>query len=293
MSWLYKRKGSTKFWLGWRAGGKVCQKTTGTADRKEALKQLAGVRALHESQRAGALSLAVYESLTGIIAPKVTLKAALADWLTECEGSTSPGTLSRYATVAAAFEAHLGGGKDALVGEVTPSHIRTFLGQRRATRGASTLNLERKILQVFFVREVKSGAIKSSPVAQVSLLKQNRDEAGRKRAFTMDELRLISQKAPDEFWSYAICAGFYTGQRLGDIVSLNWGSVDLEQGVLRLTQGKTNRAVMIPLRPALRAILASLRAKSGKVKPSDAVFPEHAERYVNAGRKVRRVALEK
>ena len=128
--------------------------------------------------------------------------------------------------------------------------------------------MERKILQVFIVREVKSGAIKSSPVAQVSLLKQNRDEAGRKRAFTMDELRLISQKAPDEFWSYAICAGFYTGQRLGDIVSLNWGSVDLEQGVLRLTQGKTNRAVMIPLRPALRAILASL---TGQVWQGEAI----------------------
>lgn len=285
MAWLYQRDDSKFWWLGWRTpDGNSRSRSTKTADRAAAKKQLAGVCALFETHKAGSLSQEVYESLTGRTSLKMTVKAALADWMTECEGSTSPETSERYQTIADAFAAHLGvSDKGPLLDAVTPEHVREFMTQRRAIRNASTVNLERKILAVFFMREVKNGHLKTSPVAPVKLLKQSRAEKGRKRAFTLDELKTIFSKCPDDFWRFAVLGGFYTGQRLGDLVCLSWGAVDLADKVLRLRQGKTDKPVQVPMRPAFRSLLAALRAKAGRVKPSDFLWPEHAERYQRGG----------
>ena len=285
MAWIYKRGDSKYLWVGWRTpDGKIRSKSTKTADRAEAKKQLAGVCALFETHKAGSLSQEVYESLTGRTSPKMTVKAALADWLTECEGSTSQGTLERYTTIAAAFAAHIGAtDKGPLLDDVTPEHIREFLNSRRAIRNASTVNLERKILAVFFLRGVKNSHLKASPVAPVRLLKQSRGEKGRRRAFTVSELKTISAKCPDDFWRYLVLAGFYTGQRMGDLICLTWGAVDFDDDVIRLWHIKTETSVQVPMRPTLRSMLAALRPSAGKVKPSDFIWPEHAERYQRGG----------
>lgn len=113
----------------------------------EAKKQLAGVNALFGARASGAPLDLAYESLAGRSAPRATVKAELADWLTECEGSTSPETLELYGTIAEAFATHLGAGDNGpMLDAVTPEHIREFMTQRRAKRNASTVNLERKIL---------------------------------------------------------------------------------------------------------------------------------------------------
>lgn len=284
-AWLYKRGDSRFFWITWRTpDGRCHYKSTKVEQRDQAEKQLAGVNALFGARTSEAPLDAVYASLAGRAASRVTVKAALADWLTECEGSTSPETLERYQTIADAFAAHLGVSEQGpLLDAVTPEHIRSFLTHRRAARNSSTVNLERKILAVFFMRGVKNALLKSSPVAPVKVLKQSRAEMGRKRAFTLDELKTIFAKCPDDFWRFAVLGGFYTGQRLGDLVCLSWGAVDLEENVLRLTQGKTGRGVQVPLRPAFRELLAAQRATAGKVKPDAFLWPEHAERYQRGG----------
>lgn len=253
MAWLYKRKDSKFLWIGWRTPDKrIHFKSTKCVDPTEAQKHLAAAEAMFQAKRSGAPLDAVYESLTSRTAPRLTVKSALADWLTECEGATAPDTRERYRATADAFAAHLGASDTGpMLDGITPEHVRAFLTQRRAARNASTVNLERKILAVFFVRAVKNNLIKANPVAPVKVLKQSRAEKGRKRAFTLDELKTIYAKCPDDFWRFAVLAGFYTGQRLGDLVCLTWASVDLQENVLRLTQGKTGRSVQVPLRPAL------------------------------------------
>lgn len=285
MAWLYRRGDSKFWWLGWRTPDKrVHFRSTKTDDKALAAQQLAGVNALFGARASGAPLDAVYESLAQRTTPRVTVTAALADWLAECEGSTSPETLERYQTIADAFAAHLGASDTGpLLDAVTPEHVRAFLTQRRAARNASTVNLERKILAVFFMRGVKNALLKASPVAPVKVLKQSRAEQGRKRAFTLDELKTIFAKCPDDFWRFAVLGGFYTGQRLGDLVCLSWGAVDLEENVLRLTQGKTGRGVQVPMRPAFRSLLAAQRAQAGQVKPDAFLWPEQAARYQRGG----------
>ncbi len=284
-AWLYRRRDSRFFWIGWRTPDrKIHFRSTKTESEPEARKQLAGVNALFGARASGAPLDLAYESLAGRSAPRVPVKAELADWLTECEGSTSTETLERYGTIAEAFATHLGAGDNGpMLDAVTPEHIRQFMTQRRAVRNASTINLERKILAVFFMRAVKNGHLKSSPVAPVKVLKGTKAERQGKRAFTLDELCTIFAKCPNDFWRFTVLGGFYTGQRLGDLVCLSWGAVDLQENVLRLTQAKTNKTVQVPLRPVFRALLVAVRAKAGKVKPDDFIWPEHAERYERSG----------
>ncbi len=285
MAWLYRRDGSKFWWLGWRTPDRQLHfKSTKCDVEAEAKKQLAAVESLFAAQRSGAALEAVYESLSQRTRPRVTVKAALASWMTECESSTAPDTLTRYRTLADAFALHLGAGdKGPMLDAITSDHIRQFQDSRRASRSASTMNLERQLLSTFFCRGIKNGLLISNPVAAVVKDKASREEKGRKRAFTLDELRTIFAKCPDDFWRYAVLAGFYTGQRLGDLVCLTWGSVDLQENILRLSQAKTGRAVQVPMRPALRSMLEARRSKAGKVKPTEFVWPEHAERYQRTG----------
>lgn len=285
MAWLYQRDGSKFWWMGWRTpDGKPHFKSTKCSDRAEAEKQLAAVEALFSARASGAVLADVYASLTGQATPRVTVKAALADWLTECEGANAVKTQERYRAVADAFATHLGAGdKGPMLDAVTTEHVRSFLTQRRATRSASTVNTERKFLTVFFTRAVKNGLLKGNPVGAVKTLKLSAAERQRKRAFTVEELKTIFAKCPDDFWRFMVLGGFYLGQRMGDLICLRWGSVDLQENILRLTQGKTGRAVQVPLRPVLRSLLAALRASAGKVKPSNFLWPEHAARYERSG----------
>ena len=285
MAWIYQRKGSDYWWLGWRnPDGRSHAKSTKCRAKTDAQKQLAAVDALSLAKASGASLDAVYQSMSRRSRPRVTVKAAVASWMTECEASIAPFTLARYRTVADGFLAFLGAGeKGPLVEEVTPDQVRQFLAHRRSARSASTLNLEKKILAMFFKREIGEEHLTVNPCASVKNSKLTRAEKGRRRAFTLDELKIISSKCPDDFWRFMLMAGFYTGQRMGDLIGLTHGAVDLQEGVMRLVQGKTGRAVQVPLRPALRAMLASLRAEAGKVKPSDFIWPEQAERYQQQG----------
>ncbi|MFM8360877.1 MAG: hypothetical protein ACKOET_20185, partial [Verrucomicrobiota bacterium] len=86
MAWLYRYKGCSSWFIGWREGRRTKSKTTGTEDRQEAEKQLAAIEAMAAVARAGGPVEAVFRSLTGA-APVVsrTLKEELADWLAEAK----------------------------------------------------------------------------------------------------------------------------------------------------------------------------------------------------------------
>jgi integrase len=57
-----------------------------------------------------------------------------------------------------------------------------------------------------------------------------------------------------------ILFGLYTGQRLSDLVRLEWNNIDLERGEVRLVTSKTSRVMTIPMAPALRLHIESLPA---------------------------------
>lgn len=105
-----------------------------------------------------------------------------------------------------------------------------------------------------------------NPAAKVTAL---RAESGTRRAFTLPEVKSILANASTE-WRGMILAGFYTGQRLKDIVSQTWANVDLSEAQITLITSKTGRRQIIPLAKPLLDYLEKLPASDNPTAP---IFP--------------------
>jgi len=90
----------------------------------------------------------------------------------------------------------------------------------------------------------------------------------RKRALTLDEVNAIIDKAKGELRDMLILVAC-TGQRLVDIVKLQWKSIDLGAGVIELYPQKTRRRkaepVFIPILPHARNTLEANTRRKGYV----------------------------
>lgn len=84
--------------------------------------------------------------------------------------------------------------------------------------------------------------------------------ARKKRALTLDEVNKVIEQAEGDYRTLIIILTC-TGQRLVDCVKLQWRSIDLKSGIIRLTPQKTAKRtgteVLIPILPHLRAELES------------------------------------
>lgn len=283
MAWLYRQKGSSKWWIGWRANGRQFLKSTKTEVRAEAEKQLARTEALFAAHRAGSVVDEVYQSLTSKVVPKVALKAALNDWIDECRGATSPSTVQKYEAVRDELCEYLHAtDKAPVLADIQPDALRGYLTRKRSQTTASTVNVLRKILSGFFIRAIKNGQTQINPMLPVKAFKAGRDEEQARRAFTLHEVKDILDKCPNDFWRFMAVSGFYTGQRLGDLITLTWANVDFEQNVLAFTTAKTRRRMKLPMAGPLRAQLSQRRNECPNAKPSDYVWPEQAALYIRS-----------
>jgi integrase len=130
---------------------------------------------------------------------------------------------------------------------------------------------------------VDNRALSFSPVPSCRALKLTKDSNAIRRAFTLKELKTLFDKCPSDFWRYMVLAGFYCGQRMGDLICLPWGAADFAQKQIRLVQSKTGKSIAVPMRSDLEIFLKKLRLKAGTVKPSDFIWPVEAKRYQQFG----------
>jgi len=216
MAWLYRQDNSQYWWIGYRINGRQYLRSTRETDRAEAEKLLAQFGTMQEANRAGRLTEEFYLALTQQQQlRRIVLKAAVEEWLTECKGATAAGTLRRYREIAKAFLSFLKAGDGRpFLNDITADEIRSFLVTVRADRAAKTVNLYRGALYTFFSRALQNGLLKANPVMAVKRFKSPAEKLER-RPYTLEEVALIYDKAPDDFWRYMILGGFYTGLRLG------------------------------------------------------------------------------
>jgi hypothetical protein len=78
MAWIYKHPKSGCWFIGWRVGKKAFNRSTGTADGKEAETQLATCEIMVTTSREGKLTEAVFRSLTGQSVQRVAFKPIVA-----------------------------------------------------------------------------------------------------------------------------------------------------------------------------------------------------------------------
>lgn len=63
----------------------------------------------------------------------------------------------------------------------------------------------------------------------------------------------------------AFLLALYTGQRLTDVMTMSWGQVDLDQGLIRLTQSKTGKALWLPMHGVLRDALREAKKDTSSI----------------------------
>lgn len=98
-------------------------------------------------------------------------------------------------------------------------------------------------------------------------------------AFTLDEVKMIFDRFPDE-WPDMVRVCLYTGgQRLGDIATLKWSQIDLEHCFLFMTTEKTRRRMNKPIIEPLRDVLERRLA----CRVNEFVFPLAAMKHAQAG----------
>jgi integrase len=281
MAWLYKRGGV--WWIGWRHEGKQYLESTEQAEKAEAEKTLNRFEELRRQKRNGTLTAEYFALLTGKPQTRVSLSAYLDSWLADCKGVTAPQTLVKYEQVAREFKEHTRAeATGLLLSEVTAEHVKSFFNWKRERAALSTVGGFRRIIRSIFIQAQEEGKITGNPVQSGNRAKNRvadrRDASTRKRPFTLDEIKTLHSLA-DDFWKYMIEAGFFTGMRMGDAVTLRRVNVDFAQNRLAYVSRKTGKSTKVPLHPKLKEIFH----RFPKGKAEDFFWPEHAKRYITSG----------
>lgn len=196
----------------------------------------------------------------------------LTEWLADKRQARETTTISKYQQVVERFLEYLGKKAGSGLANVNPVDIRGFRDLlHKEGRAASTVNnLVSKVIFAPFAKAVRLGYIPINPCAAVEPLKEAESVAG---VFTLDQIKaLVAAAASSKDWKGLILAGFYTGQRLGDLARLKWDQVDLVKEMIFIDkQQKTGTGVAIPIHGDFLDHLIALPAPESSTLP---VFPE-------------------
>lgn len=267
------------------AGTRQVKKATGTRDRKLAQRIADELEEAAQGRRKREDILAFVNTIqdmrarrkvtrtfdwalrvaTGSGLESKTVRTYVDGWLSRTEHEVAPATWARYRQVAAAFLESLPPGRqDSEISSITSEDCLRYRDVESQRVAAKTANVNLKILRVIFSGAEADGIILRNPAKLVRTLKARESDV--RRPFTLEEIRRVLEVADDE-WRSLIYFGFYTGQRLADLAGLTWSQVDLQSSELRLTSGKTNRRIIIPLAPSLRARIETLPAGDNPKAP--------------------------
>jgi integrase len=195
---------------------------------------------------------------------------------------TGPDTLAVYQGQFGQFvrwvkETHAG---VASLRDVSQDLAEEYAGHLNKIRlSPNTFNKHVRVLELVFRVLKRKGRFVENPWESIQRKKL---ETSSRRELTVEELRRVCQNATGEF-RVLFAVGVYTGLRLKDCVSLQWGEVDLQRGFIRRVPSKTARRnpkpVIIPIHGSLRAILGAVKRTQGE----EYVLPETGRAYLSGG----------
>lgn len=152
---------------------------------------------------------------------------------------------------------------DAVVGEVTRRDILAARDAIARTRGRGAATAFGRVTAALFAWALDREWIQHSPAARIRAL-----PGGHLPTWT--EAQIATALAGlDEPLRRATVLGLYTGQRREDLCRMTWAAYDGR--AIRLRQGKTGQALVIPAHPELRAELDRWKeARAGVLILTDA-----------------------
>ena len=145
--------------------------------------------------------------------------------------------------------------------EITPLHIEKYKAERlKQGVQPSTVNRCLAIIKKMFNLSVEWGFLENNQIGKVKLFseKDNRKE----RILTKEEeIRLL--KASAEHLRTILIVALNAGMRLGEILSLQWGQIDLSGKTIRVEKTKSGRIRIININSNLLDELLKLKKRSG------------------------------
>ena len=303
-----RRKGTGSLWIRngqyyarWRENGRLRSRSLGievggTKDERDA-NHAAAVEALGREVAKSALDYEEKVALAQARLDGVELKrqqledsepglklADLADALADniaVKGVMTESTLEGYRYMLDAFtrwmaEKHPEADEMRMVtDEIATEYLQHMTTERRIA-GATYNSLVSKLKHTWQVfRRDRKAKLAVNPWEGVA--RRTRDTVVRQE-LTVEELKRICEAATGEM-RVLVALGIYTGLRIGDAATLDWGRVDMVRGFVTATPRKTAKhgtTVRIPLHPTLRAILEELPGDhTGPILPESCAMYRH------------------
>ena len=287
----YLVKRGTNFYACWTVGGKKFRQSTGTGDRREAGKELARIMEpflVEDETKTLQTIKARIEAGTELAAqlhekrnPPTTLAQAWNIFAASTERPDSgPRTLADYEACFTTFRKWMEHHHPAALAlrdvsaEIATVYAKHLNGRKLT---ASTFNKTINALALVFRVLAAAAKLTGNPWTAI---KRRKIVSQSHRELTIDELRKVCQTATGEL-ARLFALGIYTGLRLVDCCTLQWGEVDLRRNIIRRIPVKMARRdpkralVVIPLHP----VLSDLLAQTPSAQRSGYVLPETAAAY--------------
>lgn len=272
-----------KYWFACYRDASRRQRRTSTheTNRKKALEIAAKLEAIaqHRLPHRGLVEVlagAIKEHY-GMVVPMATMAEFVADWLKMKEPEVSANTLLAYRITMERFLAFLGKSAECNLLAFTKQHLVEFRKHLSETNAPGTVNKHMERVKMLFHVAKRDGYIIDDPSEFVDQVR-NVDRRARD-AFTIPELQAVLSVADPE-WRSIILFGLYSGQRLGDVATLTWDHIDLEDDVIRLVDAKTRKTMTIPIAPPLRAHIDSMPTSD---VPGAPLHPRAFKKYDTRG----------
>jgi integrase len=222
-----------------------------------------------------------HKELTNEDLPVTTMTAHCESWLARKKPEIAISSYAAYSALIKGFLAFLGERAEQDINNITRNDVTGFRNDLAGKIAPVTVNNRIKSLRSVFKDAERGGYLQENPAAYVDRLKVDTDKK-EKKPFTVDELKLVLAKANSE-WKSMILFGLYTGQRLGDIIKLDWGKIDLNERVITIVTGKTGTRLRIPIAGPLYNHILTLKTSDD---PNALIHPLAYKRFVDASMKV-------
>lgn len=233
--------------------GKRRKRSTKQTERKKAQKVADALEQTYRRRQSEAtarkLIAQAVEETTGQSMRSSSVRRHCIEWLDQKGPEVSKASFDKYQTSMNHFLEFLGSTADEDLNYLTKQHVVEFRNDLHKRYSPSSVNLTIKTIRSILKSAVEDGFANENPAASVKLVGKGEQKDG-KQAFSLDQVRSLLKVADSE-WRGIILAGLYTGQRLGDVIRLNWSKVDLQNQMITLQTGKTRRSVSIPIAPPL------------------------------------------
>ena len=144
---------------------------------------------------------------------------------------------------------------------ITTWQIEKWKSRRKEEVKPATVNRELSLLKHMFTKGIEWGRVKDNPTKKVRLLK---GEVKRVRFLMPEEISILLSNCADHL-KPIVTVALHTGMRKGELLGLKWEQVNLEQGIITLTDTKNNERRDVPMNETVKAELKGIERKGPQI----------------------------